>query len=51
MSEMKVWMDGALVDLAQAKVSVMDHGLLYGDGVFEGIRIRHGRICRWGCRA
>jgi len=46
MSDMKVWMDGALVDLAQAKVSVMDHGLLYGDGVFEGIRIRHGRIFR-----
>lgn len=46
MSDMKVWMDGALVDLADAKVSVLDHGLLYGDGVFEGIRIRHGRVFR-----
>ena len=46
MSDMKVWMNGALVDLANAKVSVLDHGLLYGDGVFEGIRIRHGRIFR-----
>ena len=46
MSDMKVWMDGSLVDLRDAKVSVMDHGLLYGDGVFEGIRIRRGPIPR-----
>lgn len=46
MSDMTVWMNGALVALADAKVSVLDHGLLYGDGVFEGIRIRHGRIFR-----
>jgi branched-chain amino acid aminotransferase len=46
MSEMQVWMNGAVVDLADAKVSVLDHGLLYGDGVFEGIRIRHGRVFR-----
>lgn len=32
------WIEGAVVPLAQAKISVMDHGLLYGDGVFEGIR-------------
>jgi branched-chain amino acid aminotransferase len=41
---MKVWMDGRLVDKADAKVSVFDHGLLYGDGVFEGIRAYHGKI-------
>ena len=41
---MKIWMDGRLVDKADAKVSVFDHGLLYGDGVFEGIRMYHGRI-------
>jgi len=41
---MKVWIDGRLVDKADAKVSVFDHGLLYGDGVFEGIRVYHGKI-------
>ncbi len=41
---MKVWIDGALVDKSQATVSVFDHGLLYGDGVFEGIRAYNGRI-------
>ncbi|MEI8348573.1 MAG: branched-chain-amino-acid transaminase [Candidatus Omnitrophota bacterium] len=35
---MKVYVNGALVDKAQAKISVFDHGFLYGDGVFEGIR-------------
>lgn len=39
-----VWLDGQLVPAAEAKVSVFDHGLLYGDGVFEGIRIYNGRI-------
>ena len=41
---MKIWMDGQLVDREQAAVSVFDHGVLYGDGVFEGIRIYNGRI-------
>lgn len=41
---MKVYLDGQLVDEADAKVSVFDHGLLYGDGVFEGIRMYHNRI-------
>ncbi len=41
---MKVWIDGQLVDKDEAKISVFDHGLLYGDGVFEGIRIYSGRI-------
>ncbi len=41
---MKIWMDDKLVDGADAKVSVFDHGLLYGDGVFEGIRVYGGKI-------
>ncbi|MCD6303847.1 MAG: branched-chain-amino-acid transaminase [Planctomycetes bacterium] len=41
---MKVWLNGELVDEQDAKISVFDHGLLYGDGVFEGIRVYGGRI-------
>src|SRR5438105_493084 len=41
---LKIWIDGKLVDKENAKVSVYDHGLLYGDGVFEGIRVYSGRI-------
>ncbi len=41
---LKIWLDGKLVDKADAKISVYDHGLLYGDGVFEGIRVYSGRI-------
>lgn len=41
---LKVWLDGRLFDKEDAKVSVYDHGLLYGDGVFEGIRVYSGRI-------
>lgn len=41
-----VSIDGTMVSADQAKVSVFDHGLLYGDGLFEGIRIRAGRIFR-----
>ena len=41
---MKVWINGDLVDKQDAKLSVWDHGTLYGDGVFEGIRIYNGRI-------
>lgn len=43
---MKIWLDGNLVDESEAKISVFDHGLLYGDGVFEGIRFYNGRIFR-----
>jgi branched-chain amino acid aminotransferase len=43
---MKIWLDGELVDKSEAKVSVFDHGLLYGDGVFEGIRFYNGRVFR-----
>src|SRR5215203_7192093 len=38
-----VWVDGQWLDRATAKISVYDHGLLYGDGVFEGIRIYGGK--------
>ena len=41
---MKVWLDGELVDAEDAKLSVYDHGTLYGDGVFEGIRIYGAKI-------
>ncbi len=43
---MKIWLDGNLVDQSEAKISVFDHGLLYGDGVFEGIRFYNGRVFR-----
>jgi branched-chain amino acid aminotransferase len=43
---MKVWIDGRVVDGSEARVSVSDHGLLYGDGVFEGIRIYGRRVFR-----
>ena len=41
-----VWLDGVWCDRNTAKVSVYDHGLLYGDGVFEGIRAYGGKIFR-----
>ncbi len=41
---MKIYIDGKYYDEANARISVFDHGLLYGDGVFEGIRAYHGRI-------
>jgi branched-chain amino acid aminotransferase len=43
---MKIYLDGKFVDEAEAKVSVFDHGLLYGDGVFEGIRLYDGNVFR-----
>ena len=43
-SKMMVWLDGKLVPRNEACISVYDHGLLYGDGVFEGIRQYNGRI-------
>lgn len=45
---LKIWLDGKLVEQSDAKISVYDHGLLYGDGVFEGIRVYDGRIFEWG---
>ena len=43
---MKIYLDGKYVSEDEAKISVFDHGLLYGDGVFEGIRVYGGRIFR-----
>ena len=40
----KVFINDKLVDESEAKISVFDHGLLYGDGVFEGIRVYNGKI-------
>src|SRR5215207_6826724 len=48
---LKVWIDGKLLDKGDAKVSVYDHGLLYGDGVFEGIRVYNGKIFEWEAHA
>ena len=41
---MKVWLNGILIEKDEAKLTVFDHGTLYGDGVFEGIRAYGGRI-------
>lgn len=41
-----VYIDGRFCPKAEAKVSVFDHGFLYGDGVFEGIRVYGGRVFR-----
>tara|TARA_B100001123_G_scaffold445867_1_gene598579 strand:- start:2403 stop:3269 length:867 start_codon:yes stop_codon:yes gene_type:complete len=41
---MKVYIDGQFLDSGDAKISVFDHGLLYGDGVFEGIRLYQGCV-------
>lgn len=46
MSGMKVYIDGKWVGRKDAKVSVFDHGFLYGDGVFEGIRAYDGHVFR-----
>ncbi|MBM3213328.1 branched-chain-amino-acid transaminase [Candidatus Poribacteria bacterium] len=43
---MIIYLDGSFVSKEDAKVSVFDHGLLYGDGVFEGIRAYNGRVFR-----
>ncbi len=43
-SETMIWVNGQMVPKSQATVSVFDHGLLYGDGIFEGIRIYNGKI-------
>jgi branched-chain amino acid aminotransferase len=43
---LKVYINGHLYDKQDAKISVYDHGLLYGDGVFEGMRIYGGKVFR-----
>jgi len=42
----KIWLDGRVVDAGEARIPVTDHGLLYGDGVFEGIRAFGRRVFR-----
>lgn len=41
---MKAWIDGTITDAKDARVPLLDHGLLYGDGVFEGIRVYNGKV-------
>ena len=41
---LKIWLNGKLVEQEDAKITVFDHGLLYGDGIFEGIRVYNGRV-------
>ncbi|MBV9274406.1 MAG: branched-chain-amino-acid transaminase [Verrucomicrobia bacterium] len=43
---LKIYIDGVFYEQSEAKISVFDHGLLYGDGVFEGIRFYHDRVFR-----
>jgi branched-chain amino acid aminotransferase len=44
---MKIWINGGIVaNNEDAKISVLDHGLLYGDGIFEGIRIYGSKVFR-----
>lgn len=46
MDKLLIYLDGQMLPEAEARVSVFDHGLLYGDGVFEGIRFYNGRVFR-----
>lgn len=46
MTEQLIFLDGELVKKEEAKISVYDHGLLYGDGIFEGIRVYNGNVFR-----
>jgi branched-chain amino acid aminotransferase len=43
---MKVWIEGKIVDGGEARIPVTDHGLLYGDGIFEGMRVYGRRVFR-----
>jgi len=45
---MDVWIDGTYYRKGEAKISVFDHGLLYGDGLFEGIRVYGGKVFKLG---
>src|SRR5437667_11411799 len=42
----RIYLNGRFVDPTDARISVFDHGFLYGDGVFEGIRAYNGRVFR-----
>src|SRR5882672_3374676 len=45
-TSLKIYINGKLLDKEDAKISVYDHGLLYGDGVFEGMRCYGGKVFR-----
>ncbi|MFA7671571.1 MAG: aminotransferase class IV, partial [Sphaerochaetaceae bacterium] len=47
MSEQIVYLEGAYIPLSEAKISIMDHGVLYGDGIFEGIRAYNSHVFRF----
>ena len=42
----KIWLHNKLVPVSRANVSVLDRGFLYGDGIFEGIRLYQGNVFR-----
>ena len=42
----KIWLHSKLVPAAQAKVPVLDRGFLYGDGIYEAVRVYQGKIFR-----
>lgn len=44
MTELKIFVNGEFIPSSEAKISVYDHGILYGDGIFEGIRAYNGRV-------
>ena len=44
---LKIYINGQILPQEDAKISVFDHGLLYGDGVFEGIRLIMGKYSHW----
>ena len=44
--QLTIFIDGKFLPEAEAKISVFDHGLLYGDGIFEGVRFYNGRVFR-----
>ena len=46
MTELLIYIDGSYYPQSEAKISVFDHGLLYGDGVFEGIRAYDGYVLK-----
>ena len=46
MTTAKAWIDGKVIEASQARIPITDHGLLYGDGIFEGIRVFGGRVFR-----
>jgi branched-chain amino acid aminotransferase len=41
---LKIWLNGKIVDETDVRISVFDHGLLYGDGIFEGIRVYNNKV-------